>query len=69
MMNIFISRVDVVCPFCGAISSVDVEPTELTMAYFSGDLSVQKAFPYLSATKREMLITGLCEDCQEELFD
>ena len=69
MMNVFIGRVEAECPFCGTISSVDVQPTELTMLFFSGELSVQKAFPYLSATNREILISGICADCQEKIFD
>lgn len=69
MMNIFISRVETECPFCGTISSVDVQPTELTMLFFSGELSVQKAFPYLSTTNREILISGICADCQKEIFN
>lgn len=68
-MEVFIGRVEAECPFCGAISSVDVQPTGLTMLFFSGELTVQKAFPYLSATNREILISGICADCQEKFFN
>ena len=29
---------------------------------------IQNAMPYLPANVREMLISGLCDDCQAEMF-
>jgi hypothetical protein len=29
----------------------------------------QDAFPYLSATEREQLISHICPDCQHDIFD
>lgn len=69
MMEVFIGRVEAECPFCRTISSVDVHPTKSTMLFFSGVLTAQRAFPYLSATNREILISGICADCQEKIFD
>jgi len=33
----------------------------------NGELA-QKAFPYLTPTQREILISELCEHCQEQIF-
>ena len=30
---------------------------------------VQNAFPYLTADEKELLVSGLCLDCQKEVFD
>lgn len=64
MTNIL--TVEVICPFCGAISCVDVHEDD----YHSwvGGMSVQNAFPYLSATKRELLVSGMCPNCQDDVF-
>lgn len=60
------ANVEVRCPFCGknGLVEVDVEQYE---AWQSGEL-IQYAMPALSATQREMLITGMCEDCQNSIF-
>ena len=31
-------------------------------------LLIQKAFPYLSADIRELLISGICPECWKEMF-
>ena len=54
------------CPFCGQVSFVDVLDWTL-MAYENGELA-QDAFPYLSATERETIISGICADCQASIF-
>jgi len=54
------------CPFCGKEHSVKV-PAEGYIKWLNGEL-VQKAFPELSATEREQLISQICPDCQESIF-
>ena len=54
------------CPFCGKVSSVKVN-TEDYFGWENGALA-QNAFPYLSASKREILISGMCEECQADFF-
>lgn len=54
------------CPFCGSVHAVVVEMADY-VAFCSGELA-QNAFPYLSATEREQLISHLCPDCQKEVF-
>ena len=57
---------EIVCPFCGKVEFVDVLESELE-AYENGAL-VQVAFPNLSATEREQIISGICPKCQESVF-
>ena len=54
------------CPFCGRESEVAVT-MEGWSKYVNG-FSVQTAFPKLSATEREIIISGICPKCQESIF-
>jgi len=56
----------IVCPFCGKLFSVAVREEDYTR-YQNGAL-VQNAFPYLTATEREALVSGMCPDCQGVYF-
>ena len=60
-------QVDIICPVCGDGHSVRVHPRDLS-AWRDFGVLAQDAFPYLSATKREQLISGLCPKCQEDFF-
>ena len=55
------------CPFCGLIHEVEVN--EMDYLDWQDGVLVQDAFPYLSADEREMLISGICPDCWDEMFD
>ena len=55
------------CPFCGKESGVTVTLKDWSN-YISG-MSAQVAFPNLSATEREQIISGICPQCQESVFD
>ena len=54
------------CPFCGRVNEVEVNEAD----YLDWDdgVLVQVAFPYLSADEREMLISGICPTCWDEMF-
>ena len=54
------------CPFCGKEHSVEVKLADYEK-YESGELA-QAAFPYLSATEREQIISGICPTCQDNIF-
>lgn len=54
------------CPFCGAVDEIEVD-FDAFMDYKSG-ITAQRAFPRMSATDREKLISGMCEKCQAEVF-
>ena len=55
------------CPFCGKQDWSIHVPAADWEAYEAGAL-VQDAFPYLTATQRESIISGLCADCQSGIF-
>lgn len=55
-----------VCPICSATNSVTVSAVAFK-AWQSG-VFAQVAFPELEAEIREMLITGICPPCWEDMF-
>jgi len=58
--------VSIVCPFCGNEHFVTVGE-ESFEKWQNGELA-QNAFPYLSATQREQLITQVCPKCQDKFY-
>ena len=54
------------CPFCGEDNSINVKYSDYA-DYLAGALA-QEAFPYLLAEEREMLISGMCPNCQKKMF-
>ena len=56
-----------ICPKCNKPSYVDI-PKDASEKWQFGML-VQDAWPEGSATVRETLISGLCKECQEGVFD
>lgn len=55
------------CPFCGTCSTVAVDTKGFT-AWQNGEL-IQNAMPDLNPTAREFLISGMCRDCQDNIFN
>ena len=55
------------CPFCGRGNEVEVN--EMDYLDWQDGASAQDAFPYLSASERELLITGICPTCWDSTFD
>ena len=49
------------CPFCRTQNSVDVSAVGF-IRWRMGEL-IQRAMPELSASQREILMTGICDDC------
>lgn len=56
----------ITCPFCGKVHSVSVNVADY-IRWTNREL-VQNAFPYLSATEREQIISGICPTCQRDIF-
>ena len=54
------------CPFCGRANEVEVNEMDY-LDWQDGKLA-QDAFPYLSASDREMLISGICPTCWDGMF-
>lgn len=63
-LNVYTFRVP--CTSCGTTHHLAVQGSGL-FKYNQG-VSVQGAFPELSAAQREMLISGICGDCWTALF-
>ena len=57
---------EVTCPACGKKQYLHLPATGL-IAYIAG-VPIQRAFPDFSPQAREMVLTGICEDCWNELF-
>ena len=55
------------CPFCGRYTHIMVDHEQYERCIFDKAL-IQDVFPNLSATDRETLISGMCPECQEEIF-
>lgn len=55
------------CPFCGKSSKLVIDNVDNYIDFMHGT-SVQDAFPTLSASDREFLLTGMCKKCQEKIF-
>ena len=54
------------CPFCGQTHEVEVDYRSF-INWQCGELA-QNAFPHLTAEEREQLISGICPDCQRDIF-
>lgn len=56
----------IICPICGMAHTVCVKLEDYN-AWQAGKVA-QSAFPYLTAEKREQLISHLCPACQVDFF-
>lgn len=54
------------CPFCEKAHEIYVN--DIDYLDWQDGMLAQEAFPYLSADEREMLISGICKKCWEEMF-
>ena len=55
------------CPICGKITTISVEESDYIDFSCKGAYA-QDAFPYLSVDEREMLISGICPKCWDDMF-
>jgi hypothetical protein len=55
------------CPICGKEYGIYVNGEDDFNWSFKGVLT-QDAFPYLSASERESLISGICSECWDDMF-
>ena len=60
-------KISKVCPFCGHVSEILVDD-EVLKRMEDGE-RIQDILPELPASEREVLISGICIDCQEEPED
>ena len=60
-----ITILEIPCPFCGKISKLKVSTKvwrDGLNAYKNGAL-IQNAWPTLSPSDRELILTGICDEC------
>lgn len=58
--------IEIRCPFCGRRHTVMVD--ELAYHAYLDGMSVQKAFPELTVTEREQIISHICPACQGKVY-
>ncbi len=55
-----------ICPFCEKQTTIIVDGNQY-IKYQQGEM-VQDTFPNLPASKREIIMTGICFKCQKKVF-
>jgi len=55
------------CVKCGTIHALGVKTYDW-VEYKNGDVLIQNAFPYLNAGERELILTGICDNCFNQMF-
>ena len=66
-MKKFDSFVEIRCPFCGNVTLLSV--VEEDFQKWQGGALIQDAMPYMDRESRETLISGICLECQKDVFD
>lgn len=61
-----IKEIKTICPFCKTSNAINVAQDEYNN-WINGE-HIQDAFPNMQAAQREMLKTGICEKCWDEIF-
>ena len=59
---------EVECKYCNKKHSMPVFKIDLE-EYNKGEKLVQECFPYLSSEYRELLISGMCPNCWNNLYE
>ena len=60
--------VDIECPFCEGISSVELTDEQYEAVMNRGSKRIQDVIPELSPSIRELFVSGICSRCWDELF-
>lgn len=60
-------KVGIKCPRCHKVNFLPITEEELK-AWDPSVQFVQDAFPQLDASQRELLLSGLCNTCWNEIF-
>lgn len=60
-------KMSITCSVCSNQYEVTVAPEDL--AKYRAGAHAQHVFPYLSAGERELIISGVCGECFDRLFD
>ena len=54
---------------CSCGSQITLEVADADYVRWQHGTHIQDAFPYLSVDDRERLITGICPECWDRMFD
>lgn len=65
-MIVLKDSVSVACAYCLEVHTFECD-TKGVVAWQAGEL-IQNALPELSADERELMISGTCGDCWDEMF-
>lgn len=68
MLDFVISQIDLQreCPCCGKVQRIVVDFASYYL--WKTGLHIQKAFPELDANQREILISGICPECWDNMW-
>lgn len=61
--------IPVVCPICRKEHEIAVRYEDYILYTLPNRPLIQDIFPYLTASEREMLVSGVCDDCWHKMFD
>lgn len=63
-------KIKTVCPFCKKPHYIELDPDEEKAyeRYTTEHGLIQNYFPTWPAEKRELLMTGICSDCWDDIF-
>ena len=69
MQNNELVRVDIKCNMCGASHKISVLKKDFEEWSMGTCRPVQSVFPYLTINQRELLISGVCGECFDEMIN
>lgn len=61
------AKVQAECPLCGDKRTLEAIDFNALHNWVTGGSLIQRAFPNLSASDREALQTGICDDCWDTM--
>ena len=58
-----------VCPWCGKASAFEVDKEVWNTGWkaYNAGANIQDAWPTLSPSERELILTGICDDCWDKM--
>ena len=59
-------KIEKICPHCHKLQTLEVDDSQY-YDWMAGK-NIQRAFPNLSADQREILMSGICPECWEDIF-
>lgn len=54
------------CERCGTVHELVVQKSDIRRVV--DGMHIQEAMPYLTSNQRELMISGICGDCFDEIF-